>query len=114
MVGKAFTIGILFALARRASRETKMEELRLKTTTATRESRAVQEQVSRERNLQQMRATSNAQLQMGLAERGVSPMLTMGGRSGGGIQASHIQQAAANQSRFSGAVGRLSGAGYGY
>lgn len=112
MLGKAFTIGILFALARRAARETELDELRLKTTMAGREGRQMQEQAARGENLQQMRAASNAQLRMSLADSGVSPMLTMGGGAGGGVQAAHIQRAAVNQSASSGAAGRLSGYGH--
>lgn len=96
MLAKAFTISTLFALTRRAAREAEMEELRSKVTVSAREGRQVQEQAARERNLQQMRATSNAQTRMALADAGVNPMLTMGGGAGGGIQAAHIQQAAAN------------------
>jgi len=99
MLGKAFTIGALFALARRATREAKMDELRTTTMLAGRENRHTRERMSQEGNLQQMRANSNAQLRMSLAGSGVSPMLTMGG-GGGGIQAAHIQQAAVNNSRL--------------
>ena len=96
MIGRVFTIGTLFALARRASREAKMETLRANTEVAARAGRQSDEKASREKNLQRMRANSSAQMQMGLADAGVSPMLTMGGGAGGGTQAAHIQQAAAN------------------
>ncbi len=108
MPGRVFTISTLFALARRAAREAKMDEVRAKTEMAAREKRQLSENTSRQKNLDRMRVTTGAQMRMGLASSGVSPMLTMGGGMGDGIHASHIQQAAANQS------GKLSGTGYGY
>lgn len=108
MFGRAFTISTLFALARRAARETKMDEIRAKTEMADREARQLAESASQENNLARMRAATQTQMQMALASSGVSPMLTMGGGAGGGVNATHIQQAAVNRAR------KPSGAGHGY
>ena len=106
MIGRIFTIGILFALTRRANREAKMEEVRGQTGLTARGTRQRSERTAQTQNLQRMRATSNAQLQMSLADSGVHPMFTGGT---GGVNAAHIQRAAVNN-----AAGRLSGSRHGY
>jgi hypothetical protein len=91
------TIGGLFALTRRAARDARLEELRQDTL---RDMRIVEERLSQERNLARTRGITSAQLSSVLMERGVSPMMLLGGVSPDSpAAAASIVQAASTKER---------------
>lgn len=93
-VAAGLSIGALFYYARQVAREAKMNEIRAKTMAEASQRRAMEEEMSRQNNLQRMRAITQAQLGSQLAQSQVpfgsyyggidsAPMATYIARSAG-------------------------------